>query len=431
MRPRFHFTAESGWINDPHGITFRDGQYHVFYQYVPGQTVWGPNCHWGHAVGPDLLSLTELPVAIAPGDGDDGIWTGSLVTDDDGRTVAFYTSTARPDIGIGRVRQASPADADWIEWSKGPFVADAPKDLDIIAYRDPFVRREEECWRMIVGAGLRDGTATALSYTSTDLDHWTYSGIALQRATTETADVWMGALWECPQIFDLDGKAVMVSSVWDDDVLHYAGYAIGSYTDGVFHPETWGRLTYGDSYYAPSLFTDADGHPCLVFWMRGIGGAEQGWASAHSVPHRLSIQGDRLVATPHPDVAARRSQTGGSSVEGLAADILWNGDGVLTVASGGLDVVALDRVGHSLSVRLGGDATPIPVTGEVRLVLDGPILEVSSASGIFGARIEPEGDELTVTAAGAGPLRVHALEGGPERDAEVGLTAGGAVVTRA
>ena len=80
MRPVLHFTANSGWINDPHGITFRNGQYDVFFQYVPGQTVWAPNCHWGHAVGPDLMSLQERGVAIAPGEGDGGIWTGSLVT---------------------------------------------------------------------------------------------------------------------------------------------------------------------------------------------------------------------------------------------------------------------------------------------------------------------------------------------------------------
>jgi beta-fructofuranosidase len=305
-----------------------------------------------------------------------------------------------------------PRDAAWIEWSKGPFVADAPKDLDIIAYRDPFVRREDEGWRMFVGAGLRDGTAAALSYTSTDLDHWTYSGIALQRSTTETGGVWMGALWECPQIFELDGKAVMVSSVWDDDVLHYAGYAIGSYDDGIFHPETWGRLTYGNSYYAPSLFTDADGHACLVFWMRGIGGSDQGWASAHSVPHRLSIRDGRLVATPHPDVAAHRvSRNADASVEGLGADVLWNHDGVLSVQSGAKDVVTLDRVDQRLTVRVGEASTTLPVSGEIRLLVDGPILEISSASGIFGAQIEPEGDDLTVTATGT--VDVHPLASRP------------------
>ena len=232
MRPVLHFTANSGWINDPHGITFRNGQYDVFFQYVPGQTVWAPNCHWGHAVGPDLMSLQERGVAIAPGEGDGGIWTGSLVTDDEGQARAFYTSTSAPDYGIGRIRVATPRDEEWLDWRKGEFVADAPPGLDILAYRDPFVRREADAWRMFVGAGLSDGTAMALSYTSDDLDTWDYAGVALQRSTAETDPVWMGALWECPQIFELDGRAVMVSSVWDADVLHYAGYAVGTYDDG-------------------------------------------------------------------------------------------------------------------------------------------------------------------------------------------------------
>ena len=157
MRPEFHFTAASGWINDPHGITYRDGEYDAFFQYVPDRTDWAPNCHWGHARGADLLSLHELPVAIAPGDGDGGIWTGSLVTGDDGHARIFYTSTSEPDIGIGRIRVATPDDDEWISWTKGPFVVDAPADLDLIAYRDPFLREDPDGWRMFVGAGDAGG----------------------------------------------------------------------------------------------------------------------------------------------------------------------------------------------------------------------------------------------------------------------------------
>jgi beta-fructofuranosidase len=409
-RPKLHFTARSGWINDPHGITYRDGQYHAFYQYVPDQTVWGPNCHWGHATGVDLLTLTEGSVAIAPGEGDDGIWTGSLVTDDDGRSVIFYTSTSAPDIGIGRVRTALPADRGWQSWTKGPFVADAPAELDIIAYRDPFVRREPDGWRMFLGAGLRDGTATALSYFSEDLHAWAYEGIALQRSTNDTEDVWMGALWECPQIFEVDGHAVMVSSIWDDDVLHYAGYAIGRYERGAFDADGWGRLTYGDSYYAPSLFTDADGRPCLLFWMRGIGGAEDGWASAHSVPYVLSVREGALVARPHPDVDAHRGQHRPDAiVDGLAADIVWDGeDGALTIFSESVEVVRIRRSGDVAFVDIGGDHTDLPVNGSLRVLVDGPTLEISSNGAIFGARIDPAGMNLRVDVTG-GSINVHTL----------------------
>ncbi|MCU1417884.1 MAG: glycosyl hydrolase family 32, partial [Schumannella sp.] len=96
MRPRFHFTAPRGWINDPHGITFRDGRYHLFFQFNPDSSTWRPDCRWGHAVSPDLFSFELLPDALLPGDGDDGIWTGSLVVDDEGAATIFYTSVMIP-----------------------------------------------------------------------------------------------------------------------------------------------------------------------------------------------------------------------------------------------------------------------------------------------------------------------------------------------
>lgn len=411
MRPLLHFTAESGWINDPHGITYVDGQYHAFFQYVPGKTVWAPNCHWGHAVGADLLSLRELPVAIAPGEGDGGIWTGSLVRTDDGAARIFYTSTSEPNIGIGRIRVATPLDDDWIAWRKGDVVADAPDELDIIAYRDPFVRRDGDRWRMFVGAGLRDGTATALSYVSDDLESWRYEGIALARSTDETEPVWMGALWECPQILEVDGRSVMVSSIWDDDVLHHAGYAIGDEENGVFAAETWGRLTYGDSYYAPSLFFDADGRPCLLFWMRGIGGASDGWASAHSLPHVLSLRDGQVWTTPHEDLLGHR---GPRSVDGTTprpmADIEWDagGDGQLEITVGGVPAASLRIEGAEVAVTVGGVTTTVPAAGDLRIVIDGPVLEVSTGVALFGARLTVDDAQLTTNAT-AGTLRVYPL----------------------
>lgn len=389
-RPLFHFTAESGWINDPHGITHRDGVYHVFFQYVPKSTVWAPNCHWGHATGGDLFSLSELPVAIAPGEGDDGIWTGSLVTDDAGDTRIFYTSTAQPNIGIGRVRVATPVDDEWIEWRKGAFVADAPAELDIIAYRDPFLVKEPEGWRMFLGAGLADGTATALSYYSADLDTWAYEGIALARSTREKEPVWMGALWECPQFITVDSRDVMVSSVWDDDVLHFAGYALGRYANGTFDDSSWGRLTYGESYYAPSFFRDADGQPCLTFWMRGVSDVDAGWASAHSVPHVLSIEGDVLVATPHPDLLAYRGDAvADGALPGTAGDIEWApeaGD-ELVVTAGDTVVLRLTVADHTLTAQTGSETAQLPVAGAVRVILDAGAIEISSAAGILGLAV--------------------------------------------
>lgn len=411
MRPAFHFTTRKGWINDPHGITVRDGVYHAFYQWVPDRTTWAPNCHWGHAAGPDLLSLTELPVALAPGGGDDGIWTGSLVQDGDDTRI-FYTSVVQPDIGIGRVRVARPRDADWISWAKGDVVVTAPDDLEIVAYRDPFIRREDDGWRMFVGAGLADGTAMALTYRSDDLDAWAYDGVALQRSTAVTEPVWMGALWECPQIFTVGDRAVMVSSVWEGDVLHYAGYAVGTYTDGRFEATAWGRLTWGESYYAPSFFLDADGAPCLTFWMRGIADVDAGWASAHSVPYRLRLDGDALVAEPHPDVARHRgAHAVDGHLDGLAADAVWSprDGGELRITSGGADVARIRRADGVLELAIGDAVQTVPVDGDVRVILDGPVLEISSGGGLLGAAVSPPGDDLRFAATG-GTVAAYPVE---------------------
>ncbi|GAA4064583.1 glycoside hydrolase family 32 protein [Agromyces indicus] len=411
MRPSLHFTARRGWINDPHGITCRDGRYHVFFQYVPDRTSWAPNCHWGHATGPDLLSLTEGPVAIAPGDGDDGIWTGCLVEDGDD-TVIFYTATSVPDFGIGRIRAAFPSDPEWRDWRKGDVVVEAPAGLDLIAFRDPFVRREGSGWRMFVGAARRDGTAMALSWTSPDLRTWSYDGVVLSRSSAEREPVWMGALWECPQFVEVDGVEAMVSSVWDADTLHYAGYATGTYRNGRFDAVGWGRLTYGDGYYAPSLFFDAEGRPCLTFWIRGIADEEAGWVGAHSVPFRLSAAGGTLAAEPHPDVARHRGDRAvDGRIAGRAADIEWTGPtGELTVASGGERLVRITRNRDAAVVTIGSEEWTVPAADGLRLILDGPVLELASPAALFSAALSPAGDDLHVRAS-AGALEVFPLTG--------------------
>lgn len=396
VRPILHFTAETGWINDPHGISFHDGRYHLFHQYVPGSLEWAPNCHWGHATSRDLLHWDRRPVAIAPGDGDDGIWTGSVVQDGQ-RARILYTSVAQPDLGLGRIRLAEPADDAWEAWDKGDIVLSPPPELDLIAYRDPFVVREPSGWRMFVGAATRDGTAMALTYVSDDLSAWEYDGIALSRSAIETEPVWMGALWECPQLFEVDEHWVMVSSVWDADVLHYAGYGIGghlSYGGGRFDPDDWGRLSYGSSYYAPSFFRDRAGRPSLMFWMRGVNSREEGWASCLSVPYVLSVQEGRLVAAPHPEVDASRGAVMSPGDHATAFDLEWapatSGDQLVLASAGGKNARLTVAAGSLSLERPGLESWSMPWGGEpVRVIVDGPVVEISSRHGIIGGPIEP------------------------------------------
>jgi beta-fructofuranosidase len=180
-------------------------------------------------------------------------------------------------------------------------------------------------------------------------------------------------------------------------VLHYAGYAVGTYAHGTFTASHWGRLTYGDSHYAPSFFRDSDGRPCLSFWMRGIADESARWASAHSVPYVLTLDGDILVATPHPDIDKYRQQESTRTVDGLAADVTWSPDAAgIAFESGGKAVVSLARENDEVIVAVGDQSWKTPYSGNIRIILDGPVLEVASAAGLFGSSIAPQGDTLTL-----------------------------------
>ena len=388
-RPEFHFTPTKGWINDPYGLVYRGGMYHLFFQYVPDSLTWASNCHWGHAISSDLMSWVEQAPAITPGEDDDGIWSGSIAVDDNGDASLFYTSIKQPNSSRGRVRRATPLDEDWGRWQKDDIVVQVPEQLDVVAFRDPFVFRDANQWRMLVGTGLTGGVAAASSFSSNDLRTWKFDGLAAQRSGTERQPVWTGTLWECPQIFTIDGRHVLVTSVWEDDVLHYVAYGVGSYEDGIFKADTWGQLTYGTSYYAPSFYRDRDGRPGLIYWMRGVLDTTAGRAGALSVPHLLSLNGDQLSSTPHPDLRSYATpvDVAGPLSSTSAYLISWaaSNDDELTLSKDQQTVVRLKTEPHrTLVTSEQGQLTLPATTGPIDIVVDGPCIEICTSAGNVG-----------------------------------------------
>jgi beta-fructofuranosidase len=414
LRPTFHVTTSSGWLNDPLGLTFHGGRYHLFYQHVPDVPEWDLACRWGHATSPDLLGWTEHPVALAPGDGDGGCWSGCVVVPaGGGPALLFYTSVNLPDLDAGRVRVARARDDSWLGWDKGEVVA-APPDPGLVMFRDPVVVPEAGGWLMVVGGALGGGTAAALAFTSDDLASWHYAGPLATRSGAETEGTWTGAGWECPQLLRVDGHDLLVVSVWEPARLHDVAVGVGTREGGRFAAAAWQQLTVGGGHYAASAFTDREGRAGLVFWVRGVGDPTSGWMGALSVPYLVGVEDGRVRLRPHPNLEALRREPGPGPHAALDAE--WTPD---PAAAGPVLELVTENEGAAVRLTAGegwiemtaGASAPVRLertSGRVRILLDGPMIEVCTDRQLAGAAVPPFPGGLVPRLAG-GALQWWAL----------------------
>ncbi len=430
IRPAFHFTPPSGWLNDPHGLCWVDGRYHLFYQHISDGNEWAPNIHWGHATSPDLVSWTHQPVALAPHADETGCWTGAVVLED-GRPTIFYTSVqgALPtDWSLGRVAVAHP-DAELLQWTstEADVVIDGPPaQLSADVFRDPCIfatgEGEDACWKMIVGVGISDGTGLAVQYSSSDRRSWTYDGVVCSRPSSDREGVWTGTMWECPQLFQVGDDWVLAVSVWDADTLHYVAAAVGSYDGSTFTPDRWSRLTHDEVSYATTFFADKDGRPCLMFWLRENAdhdNASRSWAGALSVPMVASINEDRTVRlAPHPDLDGRREPVATGTVGGIRVDSGLD----LRLDAAAAAVVEISTDSESLLTVQHGDGTcllrrpgrpdvSVPVVDtELRILVDAGVVDVFGGAGVASVRVQPQvGARLSVVGRATDTATVYRL----------------------
>jgi beta-fructofuranosidase len=411
-RPRLHFTAQDGWINDPYGIAWFDGSYHLYYQAVPGQVVWAPGCHWGHAESPDLVHWEERPPALTPQEYEVGCWSGSVVHTATPPTI-LYTRVAGPDLQLGQVATASLDPSGHWRSTLGDVVVDGPPaDLGALGFRDPFVFAYDEGWVMLMGAGLPQDTAAVLQYRSADLRSWSYEGILCSQRSDHEDDVRTGSLWECPQLFALGDDWVLVVSVWEADTLHHVAAAVGDYDGRTFAPRSWQQLTYGPCAYAMSAFLDRDGRRCVMSWLREETQPDEALterAGAHSVVSTLELDGGRLTMRPHPALDPLREEPLAGAVvhDGLRYDVGDSAVELTVSAVPGLrcDIAEAGRIRATLAwdhaqrallierPGLGRQVLPVPGSEPaLKVLLDADILEVFSA-GTYGAyRIAPAVD---------------------------------------
>ncbi|HLM06294.1 MAG TPA: glycoside hydrolase family 32 protein [Blastococcus sp.] len=394
-RPGVHVTPPSGWLNDPVGGLVHRGRQHLFYQYVPSSTRWQVSCHWAHLVGDDLVRWRHLPVALAPDDEDDGIWSGSAVMDRSG-PVLLYTSVLDPHLDLGRIALARPVDGDLVGWRKhagGP-VLEPPGDLGLTHFRDPFVWGTTGDWRMVVGAGLRGRGGAVLRYASRDLEDWRFEGVLAEGG----AEPGLGDVWECPQYVDLDGEPALIVSVWAGGRLDRVVAARG--TDRrQFVPGRWETLGHGGSAYALTTYRDREGRLVGTAWLRHDDPQADrlDWTGALSLPvHITRGDGGRIRLAPHPDVDTLRGPrlepdgdgvdvTGDGPVDGLAdlevdlpggSQLCLDTDSAPVLLSAGDGVLIVESEGRSSAVQTTA-SRPLAL----RVIVDRGIVEAWTADG--------------------------------------------------
>ncbi len=323
-RPGFHLSARVGWMNDPNGFSFYQGQYHMFYQYYPYDSHWGP-MHWGHAVSKDLLHWQYLPAALAPDMPYDhaGCFSGSAIELPDGRHLLLYTGVSREVTDSGELRDVQTqnlAIGDGVNYKKYPHnpvitAADLPAGGSREHFRDPKIWREPDgTYRAIAANYAGEGGGQMLIFRSDDAFAWQFDSVLSRN------DGRIGRMWECPDLFRLDGKDVLLASSQDmlPKGFEYHNGNGTFYFIGHIDPET-GRIVeesdhaadYGIDFYAPQTVLTPDGRRVMIGWMQNwdtcnLHTKSTPWFGQMSLPRELHVKDGILYQTPIRELEAMR-----------------------------------------------------------------------------------------------------------------------------
>ncbi len=362
----YHLRPKRGWLNDPNGMTYRDGLWHVFFQHNPDAPRHA-QIAWGHAVTRDLANWELLPDAFAPTPGGPdgfGCWSG-----------VFYPGLERPAVVYSGVAAATGESTvclrwgseDLLSWGEPVVVAETPTADGIQIMRDPFLFEWEGRELAVVGAGLKDGSPVVLVFDRTDPLNWRYENLLVADDAALNA-VGGADIWECPQLFQLGGKWVLIVSIHESGDLAGTAVAIGDLREGLrFVTESASRLDVGTHFYAPQVSL-ADGEPLMIGWVRqdGCEDGSRDHAGCLSLPRRLRVEGGRVLC--RVDAQARAAL--------LGADV--------AVPTGPVDLGgrrwAIEAVGDLVLEH--PELGPVEVTAGAEIWVDGDVIELYPAAGV-------------------------------------------------
>ena len=278
FRPTYHFSPLYGWMNDPNGMVYKDGEYHLFYQYNPYGSKWG-NMSWGHAISQDLVNWKHLPVAIAP-DALGTIFSGSAVVDFDntagfgaGAIIAIYTQNS--DRQVQSIAYSTDNGRTFTKYENNPVLTSEARD-----FRDPKVFWYEgtKRWIMVLAVGQE-----MQIFSSPNLKDWTFESRFGEGQGAH------GGVWECPDLFELpvegtnDKKWVLLCNLNPGGPFGGSAtqYFVGSFNGKEFVNESPSKtkwMDWGKDHYATVTWSDApDNRRIAIAWMSN-------WQYANDVP---------------------------------------------------------------------------------------------------------------------------------------------------
>jgi len=315
FRPTYHFSPLYGWMNDPNGMVYRDGEYHLFYQHNPYGSKWG-NMHWGHAISKDLINWEHRPDAITP-DALGTIFSGSAVVDTDntagfgaGAIVAIYTQNS--DRQVQSIAYSTDNGRSFTKYENNPVLTSDARD-----FRDPkvFWHKETQRWIMLLAVGQE-----MQIFSSSNLKDWAFESSFGEGQGAH------GGVWECPDLFELpvDGtnekKWVLLCNLNPGGPFGGSAtqYFVGTFNGKEFANESPSQtkwMDWGKDHYAAVTWSDApDNRRIAIAWMSNWQYANDvptsQYRSPNSVPRDLSlftVDGETyLQSAPSPELLKLR-----------------------------------------------------------------------------------------------------------------------------
>ena len=384
LRPQFHFSQKLGWNNDPNGMVYYDGEWHLYFQHNPYGWKWG-NMHWGHAVSKDLVHWEQLPIAIYNKRRGDWAFSGGAVVDEHNTAgwqtgaekviVASWTSTGRGEC----VAFSNDRGRTFTEFEGNPVIKHGGRDPKIIWYKPG------KHWVLAVYDESDELGRAIAFYTSKDMKKW-----ELQSK--------LKGYYECAEIFELPVDGDESDTRWIVFAAD-ARYAVGSFDGKTFTTEHEGkhRVHYG-KYYASQVFSNTpDGRKIQIGWAQ-IPMPDMPFNQTFSFPHRLTLrstnEGIRMFAEPVKEIQQIHRKKHTLENKRLAADKAIG----LSVSGDIFDITATFKIGDATTVGLdiGGERVTYDVKEQnlrganlkpedgsvtIRVLVDRPMLEIIGNHG--------------------------------------------------